>query len=100
MRKWLVEMASGDERLDCLFKRGNQILGCPVKYMCPGGVQQDVADAGFTMQKNWDAAMKGLKRGDSIALAGRHQKKMRLIVQRRKLLVADKTGKPYAASKP
>ena len=90
-------MVSGDQRMNRLIERGRQFLGAAFKDSCPRGIQQDITDAGFTMQENRNSTTKGFKRWNSITLSGRHQEKMRLIVKRGELLVADKSGKRYAA---
>ena len=44
----------------------------------PGCVEQDVADAGFAVQQDGDAALEGLDGGDAVALNGGHEEEVRL----------------------
>ncbi len=64
----------------------------------PGGVEQDVADAGFAVQQDGDAALEGLDGGDAVALNGGHEEKMRLREEMLEVLVGDEAVKVDAVA--
>src|ERR1035437_6746639 len=74
---WNVEVISSYNQMDHLIKRGKKVIRAAIEHPRPGRVKQNVADTGFTVQKNWNSTLEGLERRYSIALPGRHQEKMR-----------------------
>ena len=64
----------------------------------PGGVEEDVADAGLAVEKNRDAALEGFDCRDAVALDGGHEKKMGLRKELFQVIVGDEAVEVNAVS--
>ena len=56
---------------------------------CPWRVEQDVADAGFAMKQDGDAALERFDGGDAVALNRRHEEEMGCGIELFEIVVGD-----------